>query len=128
MGHHDADPAEHRRYTGVVLLSVLVLAMLTVAALAKTEVSNLEGGQVRQPAVGNLLPSAALDDDGDSDDDGACLGESVDGCEHRAAGRRGVLDGEDAPPGDVRTFDPALQAMGLLALADHEGIKLAAAR
>jgi hypothetical protein len=36
MGHHAADPAEHRRYTGVVILSVLVLAMLTVAALALT--------------------------------------------------------------------------------------------
>jgi hypothetical protein len=36
MGHHDADPADRRRYTGVVLLSVVVLAMLTVAALALT--------------------------------------------------------------------------------------------
>jgi hypothetical protein len=36
MGHHDADPAEHRRYTGVALLFVLVLGMLTVAALALT--------------------------------------------------------------------------------------------
>ena len=40
MGHHTADPAEHRRYTGVVLLSVLVLAMLTVAALALTAFSH----------------------------------------------------------------------------------------
>jgi hypothetical protein len=40
MGHHDADPAEHRRYTSVVLLSVLVLAMLTVAALALTAFSH----------------------------------------------------------------------------------------
>ncbi len=40
MGHHDADPAEHRRYTGVVLLSVVVLAMLTVAALALTAFSH----------------------------------------------------------------------------------------
>jgi len=40
MGIHDADPAEHRRYTGVVLLSVLVLAMLTVAALALTAFSH----------------------------------------------------------------------------------------
>jgi hypothetical protein len=39
MGHHDADPAEHHRYTGAVLLSVLVLAMLTVAALALTAFS-----------------------------------------------------------------------------------------
>jgi hypothetical protein len=36
MGHHAADPADHRRYTGVVLLSVLVLGMLTVGALALT--------------------------------------------------------------------------------------------
>jgi hypothetical protein len=39
MGHHDADPAEHRRYTGAVVLFVLVLAMLTVAALALTAFS-----------------------------------------------------------------------------------------
>jgi len=40
MGNHAADPAEHRRYTGAVLLSVLVLAMLTVAALALTAFSH----------------------------------------------------------------------------------------
>jgi hypothetical protein len=34
MGHHDADPAERRRYTGVVLVSVVVLALLLVGALA----------------------------------------------------------------------------------------------
>jgi len=40
MGHHDADPADRRRYTGAVLLSVVVLAMLTVAALALTAFSH----------------------------------------------------------------------------------------
>jgi hypothetical protein len=34
MGHHDADPAERRRYAGVVLLSVAVLALVLVAVLA----------------------------------------------------------------------------------------------
>jgi hypothetical protein len=41
MGRHDADPAEKRRYTGVVLLSVLVLALLVVGALA---LHGLSGG------------------------------------------------------------------------------------
>jgi hypothetical protein len=34
MGHHDADPAERRRYAGVVLLSVTVLMLLLVGAFA----------------------------------------------------------------------------------------------
>jgi hypothetical protein len=34
MGHHDADPAERRRYAGVVLMSVAVLALLFVGAFA----------------------------------------------------------------------------------------------
>jgi hypothetical protein len=34
MGHHDADPAESRRYAGVVLLSVAILALLLVGAFA----------------------------------------------------------------------------------------------
>jgi hypothetical protein len=34
MGRHDADPVVHRRYTGVVLLTLLVLAMLVVGAFA----------------------------------------------------------------------------------------------
>jgi hypothetical protein len=40
MGHHAADPAEHRRYAGAVILSVLVLAMLTVGAFALTAFSH----------------------------------------------------------------------------------------
>jgi hypothetical protein len=39
MGNHAAEPAEHRRYTGVVILSMLVLAMLTVGAYALTAFS-----------------------------------------------------------------------------------------
>ncbi|HEY2640959.1 MAG TPA: hypothetical protein VGI66_13890 [Streptosporangiaceae bacterium] len=34
MGHHDADPAGGRRYTGMVLLSVAVLTLLVVGAFA----------------------------------------------------------------------------------------------
>jgi hypothetical protein len=34
MGHHQADPAERRRYAGVVALSVTVLALLIVGAFA----------------------------------------------------------------------------------------------
>jgi len=34
MGHHDADPAERRRYAGVVFMSVAVLALLFVGAFA----------------------------------------------------------------------------------------------
>jgi hypothetical protein len=34
MGHHDADPAGGRRYAGVVLLSVAILALLLVGAFA----------------------------------------------------------------------------------------------
>lgn len=41
MGRHDADPADHRRYTGVVLLAVLVLALLVIGALA---IRALSGG------------------------------------------------------------------------------------
>jgi hypothetical protein len=40
MGNHTAEPAEHRRYTGAVILSVLVLAMLTVGAYALTAFSH----------------------------------------------------------------------------------------
>jgi len=39
MGHHAADPAERRRYTGVVVLSVAVVALLLVMALALTAFS-----------------------------------------------------------------------------------------
>ena len=34
MGRHDADPAERRRYTGVVLLGLLVLVMVVVGIFA----------------------------------------------------------------------------------------------
>ena len=34
MGHHDADPADRRRYAGFVALSVAVLALLVVGAIA----------------------------------------------------------------------------------------------
>jgi hypothetical protein len=34
MGRHDADPAGGRRYTGVVLVSALIVVMLIVAILA----------------------------------------------------------------------------------------------
>jgi len=40
MGRHDADPADRRRYTGMVLLSALVLALLVVGALALTALSH----------------------------------------------------------------------------------------
>jgi hypothetical protein len=34
MGRHDADPAERRRYTGVLLLGLLVLVMVVVGIFA----------------------------------------------------------------------------------------------
>jgi hypothetical protein len=34
MGHHDADPASRRHYVGFVALSVAVLALLVVGAVA----------------------------------------------------------------------------------------------
>jgi Tfp pilus assembly protein PilX len=34
MGRHDADPAGGRRYTGMVLVSVLVAIMLVIGLLA----------------------------------------------------------------------------------------------
>jgi hypothetical protein len=40
MGRHDADPAGGRRYTGMVLASVLVAIMLTVALLALRALSH----------------------------------------------------------------------------------------
>jgi len=40
MGHHDADPADRRRYAGVVLLSIAVLALLLVGALALQALSH----------------------------------------------------------------------------------------
>jgi hypothetical protein len=40
MGHHDADPADRHRYAGVVLLSVAILALLIVGALALTAFSH----------------------------------------------------------------------------------------
>jgi hypothetical protein len=40
MGHHDADPAEGRRYAGVVMLSVAVLALLLVGAFALQALSH----------------------------------------------------------------------------------------
>ncbi|HXW87376.1 MAG TPA: hypothetical protein VEJ42_03890 [Streptosporangiaceae bacterium] len=40
MGRHDADPAGGRRYTGVVLLSVLVAIMLIVGILALRALSH----------------------------------------------------------------------------------------
>ena len=40
MGRHDADPAGGRRYTGLVLVSVLVVVMLIVAVLALRALSH----------------------------------------------------------------------------------------
>jgi hypothetical protein len=40
MGRHDADPAGGRRYTGLVLVSVLVVVMLVVAVLALRALSH----------------------------------------------------------------------------------------
>jgi hypothetical protein len=34
MGRHDADPAGRRRYSGVVVVSVVVLALLVIGAVA----------------------------------------------------------------------------------------------
>jgi Tfp pilus assembly protein PilX len=34
MGRHDADPAGRRRYTGLMLVIVLIVALLVVGALA----------------------------------------------------------------------------------------------
>lgn len=62
-----------------------VFARLT--PLAKTEVGKLKGSQVRQPALGYLLPSPALDDDRDADHMGARFREGIDGCQHGAACR-----------------------------------------
>jgi hypothetical protein len=40
MGRHDADPAGGRRYTGVVLVSVLVVVMVIVGFLALRALSH----------------------------------------------------------------------------------------
>jgi hypothetical protein len=40
MGRHDADPAGGRRYTGVVLVSLLIAIMLIVAVLALQALSH----------------------------------------------------------------------------------------
>jgi Tfp pilus assembly protein PilX len=40
MGRHDADPAGGRRYTGFVLLCVLIVIMLIVAILALRALSH----------------------------------------------------------------------------------------
>jgi predicted nucleic acid-binding Zn ribbon protein len=40
MGRHDADPADRRRYTGAVVLFVLVVALLVVGVLALRALSH----------------------------------------------------------------------------------------
>jgi hypothetical protein len=40
MGRHDADPAVRRRFTGMVLLSALVLVLLVVGVLALRALSH----------------------------------------------------------------------------------------
>jgi hypothetical protein len=40
MGRHDADPADRRRYTGMVLLSALVLVLIIVGFLALRALSH----------------------------------------------------------------------------------------
>jgi len=40
MGRHDADPAERRRYAGVILLCVTVLMLLLVGAYALSALSH----------------------------------------------------------------------------------------
>jgi hypothetical protein len=40
MGRHDADPAGGRRYTGVVLLSLLIVIMIVVAIFALRALSH----------------------------------------------------------------------------------------
>jgi hypothetical protein len=40
MGRHDADPADRRRYTGMVLLSSVILVLLVVGVLALRALSH----------------------------------------------------------------------------------------
>jgi len=40
MGHHDADPADRRRYASVVLLWLALAALLLVGAFALTAFSH----------------------------------------------------------------------------------------
>jgi len=77
---------------------------------------------VGKPAPGDGLAGPAVHQDRDADHLGSGRLERVHGGQHRSAGRRGVLHGQHPLPGDVGAFDPALQAMGLLGLADHEGV------
>ncbi|HYK69331.1 MAG TPA: hypothetical protein VEV45_15405 [Streptosporangiaceae bacterium] len=40
MGRHDADPADRRRYTGMVLLSAVVLTLLIIGVVALRALSH----------------------------------------------------------------------------------------
>jgi membrane protein DedA with SNARE-associated domain len=91
------------------------------------EVGQLEDRAVGESSRGDGRARSALHEDRDADHLGSGRLQCVHGGQHGSAGRRGVLHGQHSPPRDVGTLDPALQAMGLLGLADDEGVKGSAA-
>jgi len=56
---------------------------------------------------------------------GTCFAECVDGLHHGSTRRRRVLDSQDAATCHVRTFDAALETVGLAFLAYDERVELA---
>src|SRR5699024_2614068 len=89
------------------------------------QLGDVVGGEVPVPGGLDGLAGGvrAVDDHGHRGDVRTGLGEGLAGGEHAAAGGGGVLDRDHATAGDVRSLDAALQPVGLVGLAHHEGVQ-----
>ena len=89
----------------------------------KPEIGQRISRPVLQASLDHRRPRSSIDDHRDPDNLGTVLEQRIDGRENGRSSGRCVLDSQHSPTGDTRAFDPSLQAMLLLGLANNEGIK-----
>src|SRR3954452_22581822 len=94
----------------------------------EAEIRELEGRPVLEAGGLDRGASSAVHDHRDPDHLGAGVLQRLRRGQRAAAGRRDVLDDEHRPTVDVRTLDPALQAVRLAGLADDAGVQEPLAR
>jgi hypothetical protein len=94
-----------------------------VDGLVQVKIGQVEGGQIGVSPALDLSAGTSVDHHGYADHLSSGLGQRVDSLQHRIARGRSVFDGQHSLAGDVGSFDPALEAVGLGLLADDERVK-----
>ncbi len=94
---------------------------------SEAEVRGCVGGPIGQAGCFDRRSGASLDDDSHAHDVSACLAQGLDRSKDRSTGRRGVLDGQHPPAGDVWSLDAPLQAVRLAFFANDERVEGTAA-